>query len=119
MEKKEVVFIEVARRVVEAASDKQASDIILLDAREVCSFTDYFVICSGESDHQIEAIHNAVTAALKKEGSALLHAEGSAASGWVLLDFGAVIVNIFSPSQRDYYQLDELWSNAHPLVRMQ
>jgi len=111
--------IEVARKAVEAASDKQASDILLLDARGVCSFADYFVICSGDSDRQIEAIRDEVGHMLKREGILPRHYEGTVDSGWLLIDFGDVIVHIFAPFEREYYQLDELWSQANPVVRIQ
>ena len=109
----------MARRVVEAASDKQAADIVLLDARWVCSFADYFVICSGDSDRQIKAIYDEVGHTLKREGILPHHHEGTADSGWLLLDYGDVIVHIFAPFEREYYQLDELWSQAVPVVRIQ
>jgi len=109
----------VARKAIEAASDKQASDIALLDARGVCSFADYFVLCSGESERQLQAIFDEVAHALKKEGVLPHHYEGTVDSGWLLLDFGDVIVHIFSPFEREYYQLDELWSQATPIVRIQ
>ena len=111
--------MEVAHRAVEAVSDKQAVDIVLLDARGVCSFTDYFVICSGEAERQIKAIYEEVEHALKKEGILPHHREGALDSGWLLLDFGDVIVHIFAPFEREYYQLDELWNEAIPLVRIQ
>jgi len=109
----------VARKAVEAASDKQASDIVLLDTRGVCSFADYFVICSGDSDRQIQAIYDEVGHVLKKEGILPHHREGTVDSGWLLLDFGDVIVHIFAPFERDYYLLDRLWSQAVLVVRIQ
>ena len=111
--------IEVARKAIEAVSDKQASDIVLLDARRVCSFADYFVLCSGDSERQIRAIFDEVAHTLKKESVIPNHQEGTIDSGWLLLDFGDVIVNIFAPSEREYYQLDELWSEAVPVLRIQ
>ena len=111
--------IEVARKVVGASSDKQATDILLLDTRQVCSFADYFVICTGDSDRQIRAIYDEVEHVLKKKGILPHHYEGTLDSGWLLLDFGDVIVHIFAPSEREYYQLDELWSKAIPVLRIQ
>ena len=105
--------------MVEAATDKQAVDIMLLDAREVCSFADYFVICSGDSERQIKTIYEEVEHILKQEGVLPHHREGTIDSGWFLLDFGDVIVHIFAPSEREYYQLDKLWDQAIPLVRIQ
>ncbi len=91
----------------------------MLDTRKVCSFADYFVICSGESERQIKAIIDEVTHALKKESILPLHKEGAADSGWVLIDFGDVIVHIFAPFEREYYQLDKLWSHALPVLIIQ
>lgn len=111
--------IAVARKAVEAANDKQAADIVLLDARGVCSFADYFVICNGDSRRQIQAIYDEVEHALKKDGILPHHHEGTVDSGWLLLDFGNVIVHIFAPFEREYYQLDKLWNQATPVIRIQ
>ncbi len=105
--------------MVEAAGDKQAADIVLLDAREVCSFADYFVMCSGETSRQLKAIYDEVEHTLKKEGILPHHHEGTVDSGWLLLDFGDVIVHIFATFERDYYQLDKLWSQASTVIRIQ
>jgi ribosome-associated protein len=92
---------------------------VLLDARGSCSFADYFVICSGESERQISAIYDEIWHRLKKEGILPHHYEGTVDSGWLLLDFGDIIVHIFSPFEREYYKLDELWSQAVPVLRIQ
>ena len=105
--------------MVEAASNKQAMDIVLLDTRQVCGFADYFVICSGDSERQIKTIYEEVGHALKHEGILPHHREGTVDSGWLLLDFSDVIVHIFAPPDRDYYVLDELWSQANLVVRLQ
>ena len=109
----------MARKAVEAASNKQAMDIVLLDTRGVCSFADYFVVCSGDSQRQIKTIYEEVGQVLKNEGILPHHREGAVDSGWLLLDFGDVIVHIFAPFEREYYQLDELWSQANLVVRIQ
>jgi ribosome-associated protein len=111
--------VDRARKAVEAASDKQASDIVLLDIRGLCSFADYFVLCSAESERQLEAIREGIEASLDKEGTHLLHREGDAASGWLLLDYGDLIIHIFSTQQRGFYQLDEVWAKAVPLLVVQ
>lgn len=111
--------LEVARKAVEAASNKQASDIVLLDVQGICSFADYFVICSAESERQIRAIQDEIEHILKKAGRLPHHIEGSADSGWVLLDFSDVIIHVFAPFERDYYQLDSLWQQASPIIRIQ
>lgn len=101
------------------AAEKQASDIVMLDARGVCSFADFFVICTGDSDRQIQAIYDEIAGVLKKEGASLSHLEGSAESGWLLLDYGDVIVHIFGAFEREYYHLDRLWSKAAVVLRIQ
>lgn len=111
--------IDIARRVVEIAGDKQASDIVLLDTRTACNFADYFVICSGESERQIDAIEEEIEKVFKKEGIPHPNREGNADSGWILLDFGDIIVHIFSPVEREFYNLDELWGQAQTVVRIQ
>jgi len=111
--------IEVARRAVDAAGERQAGDIVLLDTRKVCSFADYFVICNGESERQIRAIFEEVEHSLKKEGILPIHHEGTVDSGWLLLDYGDVIVHIFSISEREFYQLDRLWGQADLVLRIQ
>lgn len=111
--------VELARRAVEAASDKQADDIVMLDMREVCTFADYFVVCSGGSERQVKAIADAIDEALSKEGEKDYRSEGGIESGWLLLDYGDVIIHIFDSAQREYYKLEKLWSQATPLVRIE
>ncbi|PIU56897.1 MAG: ribosome silencing factor, partial [Chloroflexi bacterium CG07_land_8_20_14_0_80_45_17] len=82
-----------------AASEKQASDIVMLDVRGLCSFADYFVICSGESDRQIEAIWRGIDEVLRSKGIIAHHKEGTPDSGWLLGDFEAVIVHIFNSAE--------------------
>jgi len=115
----ELESVEIAKKAIDAASDKQAVDIVLLDMRNLASFVDYFVVCSGESKRQIKAIADEVEQALDKQGVALRHQEGNTESGWILMDFGDVIIHIFTTPEREYYQLERLWSQATPLVRIQ
>ena len=104
---------------MEAASDKQAIDIVMLDMRGLSTFADYFVICSGDSERQIEAIYDEIHRLLRKEGVTLRHREGTVDSGWILMDFGDIIIHIFAPTEREYYQLERLWSKATPLIRIE
>jgi ribosome-associated protein len=91
----------------------------LLDVREVCSFTDYFIICSGESARQIRTISDEIEKDLKKNSVLPHHREGGIDSGWLLLDYTDVIIHIFGAAERDYYQLDELWQGAKTVLRIQ
>ncbi len=118
MEKPPLEGLEKARRIVDIASDKLATDIVLLDSRNICSFSDYFVMVSGDSVRQLKAIAEEITHQLKQEGIYPLHREGTADSGWLLLDYGDVIVHIFSESERQIYKLDEMWREARPVLRM-
>lgn len=117
-EKEFLEGLELAHKIVDIVSDKQAVDTVLLEVREICSFADYFVICSGESSRQVKAIIDAISQELKKDNIRPLHEEGKTESGWILLDFGDIIVHVFSAAERDYYQLDKFWEKAATKVRM-
>lgn len=110
---------QLAKTAVDTASDKKAFDILLLDIRDVTTIADYFVICSGNNSRQLQAIADAVDEELGKQGAQLLHREGVADAGWVLLDFGDIIVHIFGAKEREYYHLERLWSEAKTVVYLQ
>ncbi len=109
----------LARLAVDTASDKKAFDVLLLDIREVTTIADYFVICSGNNPRQIQTIADTIDEALENQGAAMLHREGSADTGWILLDFGDVIVHIFGAKEREYYRLERLWGEAKTVVYLQ
>lgn len=109
----------LAHRAVELAEDKQASDIVMLDLRTLNTIADYFVICSGESDRQLKAILSAVEEGIGREFGQDAKIEGTPDSGWVLLDYGDVVIHIFSATLREYYRLERLWSKATPVVVVQ
>ncbi len=108
-----------ARTAVDAASDKQGSNIVLLDVRGVSAFADYMVVLTAGSVRQLNALSEDLIEAVEKAGPALHHREGSAESGWVLLDFGDVVVHVFSEEQRDFYRLEQVWRAGRELVRIQ
>jgi len=111
--------LDLARRIVELAEDKKAADIVLLDLGELTTLADAFVICSGGSERQISAIADGIVEALRNEGVKPIGREGTSESHWVLLDYGAVIVHVFTPPERDYYQLERHWSAARTVIRVQ
>ena len=118
-EGKTLESFDIARKAVDAASDKQASNIVLLDVRNICSFTDYFVIETGDSERQLRTIMEETRKVLKEAGIRPHHEEGEPDSGWLLLDYGDVVIHIFGREERDYYNLDGLWSDGVPVIRMQ
>ena len=111
---------EIARRIVDVLADRQAEDVVLLDIHEIASFADYFVIATALNGRHMTALLNSIEKDLPNEGYKALRREGEATSGWVLVDFGAVIVHIFTPEDRVFYDLEGLWSRAGvPAVRFQ
>lgn len=111
--------LEVARRIVELAEDKKAADIVLLELGALTTLADYFVICSGGSERQLDAIADAIVEGLAAEGTEPIGREGTAASHWILLDYGAVVVHVLAPPERDYYQLERHWARARTILRVQ
>jgi ribosome-associated protein len=97
------------RWAIEAAQSKKAADVTLLDLRDLSAFTDYFLLCSGFSTRQIQAISEAIEEQLGRRGVTLAHREGYEAAEWVLLDYVDFVVHIFSERARLYYDLERLW----------
>lgn len=95
-----------------AASDKKAADVVVLDLRKVASFTEYFLICTGASARQVQAISNAVEEALLQRGKRPLHIEGYSSTEWILLDYGDFIAHVFGQASRRFYDLERLWRDA-------
>ena len=100
------------RAAIGAAQEKQAEDVILLDLEGLGAFTDYFVLCTGFSSPQLEAICDEIEERLERTGVRLLHREGKAGSDWMLLDFGSLIVHVFTERARHFYDLERLWRAA-------
>ena len=110
---------ELAHKVIDVLLDKKGIDTLLLDVRGISLLADYFIISTGEVERQIKSMSEDVSRHLKKQGVLPSHIEGDAASGWVLMDYGEVVVHLFSPEMRDYYRLEELWRDARVVVRVQ
>ena len=106
--------------MVEAIADKKGEDIVLMDIQQQALFADYFVICSGTSERQLKAIVDGIAETVRKQLQ--VHArrtEGDAPSGWILMDFTDVIVHVFAPQQRRFYNLEELWQEAPIILQVQ
>jgi ribosome-associated protein len=107
----------LAHKAVDILSDHQALDIALMDISKTATFTDYFVIATAQSPLQFNALAEYLENELKPEGHDLRRHEGTPESGWVLLDFGDIIVHLFSAEQRAYYRLEDLWGRTSQVVR--
>lgn len=101
-----------ARRAARAALDKKAIDLTVLDVQGVSSVTDYFLVCSARSAPHVKTIADAIREELKEDGVRPLHTEGQPESGWVLLDYGDVLMHVFLEDTRTYYALERLWGDA-------
>jgi ribosome-associated protein len=111
--------LELARSVIETLEDKKGEDILLMDIENIASFTDYFVICNGTSDRMLQSLGDAVLQTAKAKFGIIASLEGEPVDGWMVVDLGDVVVHLFSPDQRDYYDLEKLWDRGKVLVRLQ
>lgn len=99
-------------KAVRAALDKKAMDVVVLDLREAPAFTDFFILCSGNSQRQVKAIADAVEEALRAGGVRPSHVEGYDRADWILMDFFTFVVHVFTPQTRTFYSLERLWGDA-------
>jgi ribosome-associated protein len=99
--------------------NKKGEDIILIDLHDIAIFADYFVICSGSTNRMIQALVDSAIDQVKKDYRINARVEGQAEDGWMLVDYGDIILHIFSPQRRDYYRLEELWSEGKVLLHVQ
>jgi ribosome-associated protein len=107
----------LAREIVDYAADRKAIDIVQLDLRAMIGYTDYFVICSGRTERQTKAIHDAIHEGLKSGHRRLPErVEGLPGARWILMDYLDVVVHVFVPDTREYYRLEQLWGEAPALV---
>lgn len=111
--------LDFARDIVNTLEDKKGENILLLDIHEIASFTDYFIICNGTSDRMLDGLASAVAERVKQQHNTPCTIQGVANSGWLVADAGDVVVHLFSPDQRDYYRLEQLWERGKILLRVQ
>jgi ribosome-associated protein len=104
---------DLAAAAIDYSADRKALDIVQLDLRGIIGYTDYFVICSGRTDRQVKAIHDAIYQGLKSEHGLLpRRVEGVSQARWILMDYLDVVVHVFTPETREYYRLEQLWGEA-------
>jgi ribosome-associated protein len=105
--------LEQARRIAALAQDKLARDVVILDMRPVCTYTDYFVVCSGGNPRQTAAIWDEVHGRLKQENGLLPRSvEGATAGTWIIADYLDVVLHVFTPDAREFYRLEDLWDDV-------
>ncbi len=107
----------LAKRIAALALSKKATDVLLMDLRKKSSATDFFVVCSGDSEPQVKAIADAIRDGMERKGMDVWHSEGFHARQWILLDYVDVVVHVFHRELRSFYNLERLWSDAkiHPV----
>lgn len=112
--------LEQARAIVDIISDIKGENIVLMDLREVTIISDYFIICSGNSDRQLKAIIEHISDGVREKfGRKPMRTEGNSTGGWVLMDYADIVIHAFTPEQREYYDLEELWRDGKTLLHMQ
>jgi ribosome-associated protein len=105
--------------LVSVLEDKKGENIVLLDVTGITSFTDYFIICDGSSTRLLNALAESLDRAARTEFSLHSRIEGKSDDGWILLDMGDIVVHLFAPDQRKYYDLEELWHEGKVIVKIQ
>lgn len=105
--------------MVASLEDKKGEDILLLDIKDIASFTDYFVLCTGTSDRMLDALAEAAVESVRARHRKRGKRQGEARDGWVVVDYGDVVVHLFSPDRRKYYDLEELWEDGKVLLKVQ
>jgi len=112
-------ILEQARSIVDVLDEKKGENILLLDLRETCSFTDFFILCDGISQRTLGALSDDVQRAMKTRYKVRAQGvEGEKESGWILLDYGDIILHLFSAEMREYYRLEDLWEEGKVILRL-
>lgn len=109
----------MAHGLIEVLEDKKAEKLILLDIQNISSFADYFIICNGTSDRMLQALAEGIREFAKSEYGLIVSIEGEARDGWLVVDLGDIVIHLFSPDQRGYYKLEQLWERGKRLVSLQ
>ena len=107
---------EMIAAIADRAADRKALDIVQLDLRGMIGYADYFLICSGRTDRQTRAIHDAIHEGMKARGVLPRRVEGLSEAKWILMDYLDVVVHVFTPETREYYRLEQLWGEAPSLT---
>jgi ribosome-associated protein len=112
-------ILDIAHTIINSLEDKKGENILLLDIQKISSFTDYFIICTGTSNRMVDALVNAVSDSTKESYQLNGRVEGNPECGWMVVDFGSIIVHIFSPDQREFYRLEDFWKEGKTILHLQ
>jgi ribosome-associated protein len=112
-------MLEIAHTIINSLEEKKGEEILLLDIQKIATFTDYFIICTGTSDRMLDALADSVIMGVNEKHNIKGRIEGKPQCGWVVVDFGSILVHLFSPDQRDYYKLEELWHGGRIILHVQ
>lgn len=110
--------LHIVHGLINSLEEKKAEDVVLLDLKDIAIFTDYFIICSGTSNRMLNSLVRSVRETAKKKFNIIGKKEGEPQDGWITLDYGDVVVHIFSPKNRAYYQLEKLWEKGRLLLKL-
>jgi len=111
--------LEITRALVQTLEEKKAENIVLMDLRGLSVFTDFFVICSGTSERMLRSLLKTARDTLKQQFSIKGSVQGEPSNGWIAVDYGSFVLHLFSPEQRNFYLLEELWAEGKTLLRVQ
>ena len=112
-------MLELAHTIINTLEEKKGEEILLIDINKMAAFTDYFIICTGTSDRMLDALVDSVVLSVSEKHRIKGHIEGKPQSGWMVIDYGSILVHLFSPDQRDYYKLEELWHEGKVILHVQ
>lgn len=109
----------MAHALIEVLESKKAEKLVLLDIHSISSIADYFIICNGTSDRMLQALAEGIREFAKSEYSMIVSIEGESRDGWLVVDLGDIVIHLFSPDQREYYKLEQLWERGKQLLHLQ
>ena len=112
-------ILDIAHTIINSLEEKKGEEILLMDIQKVSSIADYYIICTGTSNRMIDALAEATVDTTKEIHQIKGNIEGNPESGWILVDFGSILVHLFSPDQREFYRLEDLWNEGKIVLHLQ
>jgi len=112
-------MLDIAHTIINSLEEKKGEEILLLDIQKISTFTNYFIICTGTSNRMLDALADAVIIGVNEKHQIKGRIEGNPDCGWMIVDFGLILVHLFSPDQRNYYKLEDLWHEGKIILHVQ